>query len=111
ERHLHTADLVDQSLESGEIDLDVVVDRGAGELANRLDHQGGAAVGIRGVDLSLAVPFDRHPGVPGNAQDLGSALGRVDSGDHHHVTPGSLEVAELLRVDALAAVAADQQEV
>src|SRR5690606_37694539 len=69
ERDLDTTELVHQGLESGEVDLDVVMDGDIEGVPHGPDHQRCPSIGVSGVDLVLAVTLDGNQGVTGNAQD------------------------------------------
>ena len=51
----HTAEGVDDILESVEVDFGIMVDIDSGQFRYRLDRTGGTAVGVGGIDLLLSV--------------------------------------------------------
>ncbi len=109
----HAADGVDEPPEPGEVDLDPVVHGDAEVLADRVDQHLLLAGGVVGrVDaVRLARAGDRHPQVAGEREDVHLLGLRVEA--HHHDRVGALALDRRLLACAfaLAAVAADQQEV
>ena len=113
----HRADRVDDLLEAGEVDLQVVVDRDVEVLLDRLDDALRTAV-ERGVELRAAQAGDLHPQVARERHQQPGVGVRVDVGDHDRV--GALtrllgrvpEVRLVGRVlDERARVRADDEEV
>ena len=88
-----------------EVDVDVVVDREAGQLLDRLDRQLRAAERVGGVDLVVAVTGDLDLQVARQREQRDSLAG-VEPHDHDRVR-ARLE-AELLV--AVPAVGADEQD-
>ena len=104
-----------------EVDLDVVVDRDAEVVLDRVDQRL-LAVGVGAVDAArcLPVPRDRDPQVAGEREDaracfsLGSTRSTmIVSVQLHPVSPSPVKPAgvRVVGVEALAAVGADEQVV
>src|SRR4029078_11363200 len=130
EAYRDAAELLVAPVEAEQVDLDVVVDLHAGQLADRLDQLlpaavrvglGGAAVGgavdVRRVELVLpAAARDGHPRVARERDRSGlPAVGRDVHQDHRVGRVGDLlgggQLLELRRGGVGPVVAADQQDV
>ena len=113
----HRADRVDDLLESGEVDLQVVVDRDVEVLLDRLDDALRTAV-ERGVELRAAQAGDLHPQVTRERHEQPGVGVRVDVGDHDRVRAlarllGRVPEVRLVGrvLDERARVRADDEEV
>ena len=108
ERQRHAAHRVDDAREAAEVDLDVVVDRDAEVVADRVDQAlRTVVVGVGGVDpLVLARARDLDPQVAGERHEVDRVVGGVDPRDHDRVaaTPSRFGVVAEERVVVLVAL-------
>src|SRR5690606_15810536 len=122
EVEVDAAEGVDDVDEAGEVHLDVVLDRDAGQLGDRLDEAVGAADaallphGVGAVDLADPALAVLDAQVPREAQHRGVVTPRAELEQHDRVgQPRAVvlgaERAELLLGEALAAVVADDEDV
>ena len=88
-RHIDPAHRVDKANQAVEIDLGVMRDVHAEKLARLLDGKRGAAVGIRGVELAVAVTVDVDHRVAGNRDECRGIGRRVHAHDDVRVGAGA----------------------
>ena len=88
-RHIDPAHRIDKANQTIEIDLGVMRDVHAEKLACLLDGKCSAAVGIRGVELAVAVTVDVDHRVTGNRDECGGIGRRVHAHDDIRVGAGA----------------------
>src|SRR5699024_1131165 len=81
-RDFDTTEFVGDVGEGLEVGDHHVVDTDSGQIFHGLDHQGGATVGVGGIDLLVPVPGDRNPRVPGDGHHRDRVPVAGDGGDH-----------------------------
>ena len=116
EVHLHPVDHVDELLEAGEVDLDVVVDRDAQVALDRVDELAGSAALDGAVEALGAPARQRHPQVAWQREQRCPLGAGVEPQDHHRVRAQPADVPPpgaggVVRRQVGGAVDADEQEV
>ncbi len=105
------SDVIDQRLKTDKVHFDVMVNREAGHLLHRADHEGSAANGIRSVDPIGPFARDLDQQIPWQREDLNMPVVGIELDQHDYIATGPCALPEVLEaVEAGTGVRPDHQE-